>query len=89
MEPKEQKQPQVIDVLGTTFEEDIETAFNVCVTHFGPVGRIIYPVTKKTFPNVLVSTKKHGKLWYGDLQESDLKKLSSIQDEIGDVVEVS
>lgn len=79
---KKVEQTQVIDVLGTTFEEDIESAFDVCVKYFGPVGRFLYK-NKKGFSNAVVTTKKHGKLWYGDLSNEDFDLLTSIQQEIG------
>ena len=81
-------EPQVIDVLGTTFEEDIEYAYNVCETYLGKSGKVEYPLTKRCIPNAVIVTKEHGKLWWGDLSPTDIQKLVEIQQEIGVSVDV-
>lgn len=75
---------QVIDVLGTTFEEDIEQAYEICEKYLGKSGKIEYPLTKKCIPNAVIVTTAHGKLWYGDLNPTDIQNLVKIQQELDD-----
>lgn len=67
------------------YEEDIETAFETCIKHLGPVGKI---ETKPIYYNAVLYTKKYGKLWYGDLNKMDLGQLPVLSTEIGDTIEI-
>lgn len=48
-------------------EEDAEQMFDSMVGIMGPVGRYIYPQTRKSALNVSVESPKYGKMWYGDV----------------------
>lgn len=56
--------------LNVIYEEDVETAFQKCVAFFGTPGK--YVNSSENPQHVVVGTKKHGKLWYGDLSSHDM-----------------
>lgn len=56
------------DKAKVVYEEDIETAVEKAVGVFGPQGRLLYG--GKIIYNAKVSTKEHGVIWYGDLEDS-------------------
>lgn len=52
------------------YEEDIEVAFHKCVNFLGTVGKFVDSSKNPQF--VVVNTKEHGKLWYGDLSSDEI-----------------
>lgn len=82
-------QDTVIFTLGTEFEEDIEAVQHAMVKELGPNGRIIYPVTKNVVTNAVLVTKRHGKVWYGDIDMVEsVDVLSQLGIKIGSQIEV-
>jgi putative transposon-encoded protein len=78
---------QVIFDPNIVYEEDIEVAFEKSIKVFGPVGRMLYPI-KDGIADAIIYTGKYGKLWYGDLDRSELYKLVELQQQLGCQVDV-
>lgn len=67
------------------FEEDIEKAVDIAVKVLGPQGRLVYGGAVDY--NCIVSTKEHGTLWYGDLeQKTAQEKIQRLSKNLNDVV---
>lgn len=65
------------------FEDDIEAAHMLAEKILGPNGNIVYPLTN--YPNVRITSNKHGILWYGDLDDRQIDGLSMLSTKLGNV----
>jgi hypothetical protein len=66
-------------------EEDIQPAVDVATQIFGPVGTMM--TNENAALNVSIATRELGKLWYGDVQRSELSaKASELNKKIGKAV---
>lgn len=63
------------------YEEDIEVACIVAAEILGENGRILYGEKGINY-NVVVSSDKHGKLWYGDLGANEVGKLNTLKERL-------
>lgn len=69
---------------GSEYEEDIEQLQEFAVSVLGSNGRRINEVTKNVAVNFVISTKRHGKLWYGDLNMvSQADAIQKLMDKAG------
>ena len=69
---------------GIVFEEDREKALNLCISMFGPIGK--YAIGKGV--SGVITGRKCGPLWYGDILQEEFNKLNTLQELIDDEVTV-
>lgn len=63
-------------------EENQDRGAELMVAAGFKMGRIIYPTTETTIPNVAMSTIEDGFFWYGDVSESEIPKLNQIASQL-------
>ena len=68
-------------------EEDVQPAVDIATQIFGPVGTMM--VNENVAHNVSIATREFGKLWYGDVQLSELAtKATELNKKLGKAVYV-